>query len=78
MVQTVPTNKGTLEDALEDQGLERTGDEKNTVRWAFMNPRHPRNWSLRRKAYDITIIILLEFYTLVPIVLCQLSVLSSC
>ncbi|PKY02548.1 MFS general substrate transporter [Aspergillus campestris IBT 28561] len=63
MVKAAPTNQVALQYALEDQGLERTGDEKNLVRWATTNPKHPKNWSPLRKAYDVTIIILLEFYT---------------
>ncbi|KAL2815642.1 major facilitator superfamily domain-containing protein [Aspergillus cavernicola] len=48
--------------ALEEQGLEFTPDGEY-VRWASTNPRHPRNWHPLRKAYDIGLIILLEFYT---------------
>jgi hypothetical protein len=61
----VPTPKPRLEvnQALKIQGLKRTGDEKNLVGWDAMNPRHPRNWSSSRKAYDASIIIFLEFYT---------------
>ncbi|KOC11239.1 hypothetical protein AFLA70_617g000370 [Aspergillus flavus AF70] len=57
------TSHASLDYALEAQGLERVGDGKDLMRWAATNPRHPRNWSPLRKAYDITIIILLEFYT---------------
>lgn len=78
MVKPGPIHQVTPEYALADKGLERTGDGKNTVRWATTNPRHPRNWSPLKKVYDITIIILLEFYTLVAFLLCQLPVLSLC
>lgn len=64
-IMLIPTTQTRLEvnRALEIQGLKRTGDEKNLVGWAAMNPRHPRNWSSSRKGYDVTIIIFLEFYT---------------
>lgn len=35
------------------------------IRWASTNPKHPRNWSLARKAWDIGLITLLELYTCV-------------
>lgn len=51
--------------ALERQGLELkcSIDEKKVVVWAPTNPRHPRSWSPWRKAWDLTIIIILESYT---------------
>ncbi|KAL2868771.1 major facilitator superfamily domain-containing protein [Aspergillus lucknowensis] len=51
-----------LQIALEEQELELTPDGLY-VRWASTNPNHPRNWHPVRKAYDIGVIILLEFYT---------------
>ena len=33
------------------------------VRWDRRSPAHPRNWTARRKAYDIGVIIFLEFFT---------------
>ncbi|KAJ5354508.1 hypothetical protein N7541_005552 [Penicillium brevicompactum] len=33
------------------------------IRWASTNPKHPRNWSLARKTWDIGLITLLELYT---------------
>lgn len=54
--------------ALKEMELELTPDGRY-IRWANTNPRHPRNWRPLRKAYDIGIIILLEFYTLVTPVL---------
>lgn len=54
--------------ALKDMELEFT-DDGQYVRWSNTNPRHPRNWHPLRKAYDIGIIILLEFYTLVTLFL---------
>lgn len=42
-------------------GLAVTGD--GYVRWDKRSPAHPRNWTARRKAYDIGVIIFLEFFT---------------
>ena len=55
-----------LHAALTEQELELTPDGRY-IRWASSNPRHPRNWRPLRKAYDISIIILLEFYTWVAL-----------
>ncbi|CAG7930576.1 unnamed protein product [Penicillium olsonii] len=33
------------------------------VRWNAANPKHPRNWSIARKVWDIGLIVLLELYT---------------
>lgn len=33
------------------------------VRWENANPKHPRNWSAKAKAYSTTIVLLLEFIT---------------
>lgn len=35
------------------------------VSWCSSNPKHPRNWSLPRKVWDIGLIVLLEVYTCV-------------
>lgn len=51
-----------IHEGLKELELELTPDGRY-VRWANTNPRHPRNWHPLRKAYDIGIIILLEFYT---------------
>jgi MFS family permease len=48
---------------LEKHGLEM--GESNYVRWTKTNPRHPRNWSSRRKAYDYSLLIFLDFFTTV-------------
>ncbi len=32
------------------------------VQWATGNPAHPRNWSRARKAYDLGLILFLEFF----------------
>ena len=55
-----------LHAALTEKELELTPDGRY-IRWASSNPRHPRNWHPLRKAYDIAIIILLEFYTWVAL-----------
>ncbi|KAA6414682.1 MAG: MFS multidrug transporter [Lasallia pustulata] len=46
---------------IESLGLAVTGD--GYVRWDKQSPAHPRNWTARRKAYDIGVIIFLEFFT---------------
>lgn len=35
---------------------------ENIVRWKRDNRDHPRNWSTPRKAYDLGLIILLDFW----------------
>ncbi|PYH87803.1 MFS general substrate transporter [Aspergillus ellipticus CBS 707.79] len=45
-----------------DHGLELTPDGCH-LRWARTNRKHPRNWHPFRKAYDIVVISLLEFFT---------------
>ncbi|KAJ6161444.1 MFS multidrug transporter [Penicillium chermesinum] len=51
-----------LDVALHNLRLELDPDS-GYIRWAPDNPKHPRNWPLARKVYDIGIIILLECYT---------------
>lgn len=55
-----------LRAALTEKELELTPDGRY-IRWACSNPQHPRNWHPLRKAYDIGIIILLEFFTWVAL-----------
>lgn len=38
-------------------------NEDGFVRWENNNPKHPRNWSGKSKAYNTTIVLLLEFIT---------------
>lgn len=57
-------NDSTLESALREAQLE-LDPSSGHVRWTSKNPRHPRNWSLARKIWDIGIITLLEVYTYV-------------
>ncbi|KAL4916059.1 major facilitator superfamily domain-containing protein [Aspergillus aurantiobrunneus] len=57
-------NAEVLRIVLEVHGLELTPD-RQYVRWVSTNPNHPRNWNTARKAYDIGLIIILEFYTTV-------------
>ena len=38
-------------------------NEEGFIRWENSNPKHPRNWSLPKKAYNTLIILLLEFLT---------------
>jgi hypothetical protein len=40
-------------------------DEDGVVRWERSNELHPRNWSLGRKLYDISLVVTLDFATYV-------------
>ncbi|KAL4748847.1 hypothetical protein BDW72DRAFT_205268 [Aspergillus terricola var. indicus] len=55
-------NVQELQISLKELGLEFTPDGQY-VRWTNTNPKHPRNWPTIRKAYNIGLIIFLEFYT---------------
>ncbi|KAB8232312.1 subtilisin-like protein [Aspergillus alliaceus] len=56
------TDKGILESHLRQYGLQVAADGFH-IRWAKGNQRHPRNWSIIRKAYDTSLIIFLELFT---------------
>ncbi|RAK94073.1 MFS multidrug transporter [Aspergillus costaricaensis CBS 115574] len=58
----VESEKETLLALLPQYGLKLAPDGVH-IQWALGNCRHPRNWSLRRKVYDTTLIIFLEFFT---------------
>lgn len=62
------TDKGILEPHLRQYGLEFAADGFH-IRWAKGNQRHPRNWSIVRKAYDTSLIIFLELFTYVDCLL---------
>ena len=62
------TDKGILEPQLRQYGLEFATDGFH-IRWAKGNQRHPRNWSIVRKAYDTSLIIFLELFTYVDCLL---------
>ncbi|EAW10611.1 putative MFS multidrug transporter [Aspergillus clavatus NRRL 1] len=47
---------------LAQNGLKMASDELH-VQWAMGNRRHPRNWSIFRKAYDISLVVFLELFT---------------
>lgn len=49
---------------LAQNGLKMASDELH-VQWAMGNRRHPRNWSIFRKAYDISLVVFLELFTYV-------------
>ncbi|KAJ5625768.1 hypothetical protein N7510_002077 [Penicillium lagena] len=46
---------------LQDHNLELTVDGQ-FVRWQRDNPKHPRNWTVRRKCYDMGLICLLDLF----------------
>ncbi|KAB8068161.1 major facilitator superfamily domain-containing protein [Aspergillus leporis] len=56
------TDKDILDSHLRQFGLQVAADGVH-LRWARGNPRHPRNWSILRKAYDTSLIIFLELFT---------------
>lgn len=58
----VESGKETLLALLPQYGLKLAPDGVH-IQWALGNCRHPRNWSLRRKVYDTTLIIFLESFT---------------
>jgi hypothetical protein len=37
--------------------------ENGLVCWTANSPLHPRKWTLKRKIYDTTVIVSLEFFT---------------
>lgn len=58
------------EEALErdsfSEDLKRHGlllNKEGYTRWDPQNPKHPRNWSGKRKAYNTAVILCLEFIT---------------
>ncbi|KEY82127.1 MFS multidrug transporter [Aspergillus fumigatus] len=53
----------SLQFHLSQYGLKMTTDELY-VQWEIGNRRHPRNWDVSRKVYDISLIFFLEFFTL--------------
>ncbi|KAL4782827.1 major facilitator superfamily domain-containing protein [Aspergillus varians] len=55
-------DKDILQQSLAQYGLRLAADGYH-VRWAVGNPRHPRNWPMSRKVYDISLLIFLEFFT---------------
>lgn len=57
-LQAVPLT--ALQHHLHLQGLEI--HDGRLVRWRKNAAEHPRNWLARRKAYDITLVIFLDFF----------------
>ena len=49
----------TLDDLLHRGGLELSN---GLIKWAKDCPQHPRNWSVRRKAYNAGLVMLLDFF----------------
>ncbi|KAE8138569.1 MFS multidrug transporter [Aspergillus pseudotamarii] len=62
--KTIPFSHDTdpLDECLFQHGLQLTPDSR-FVRWLPTNQNHPRNWSFRRKTYDLTIINLVDLFT---------------
>ena len=51
------------ESQISEAGLQRT--KSNRVQWNKQDTEYPRNWPTRRKVFDTSIIVFLEFYTYV-------------
>ncbi len=49
--------------SIQENGLVLNQD--GYIQWCPRNPKHPRNWTGKRKAYNTTVILLLEFITYV-------------
>ena len=50
-------------DAIEELGLSL--DEGGFVRWKADCPDHPRNWTVKRRAFDTGLIFMFDLFTLV-------------
>lgn len=55
------TDLSWVESVLSKHQLEFTPDGQH-VRWQRGNTRHPRNWPIYRRVYDITVIFLLDLF----------------
>ena len=53
-------SQSLLQEQLHREGLELTGNR--LVRWKADAANHPQNWVTKRKAYDIAIVIFLDFF----------------
>jgi len=49
--------------SIQEKGLVLNQD--GYIQWYPRNPKHPRNWTGKRKAYNTAVILLLEFITYV-------------
>jgi hypothetical protein len=49
------------EKQLSEAGLQRT--RSNRVQWDKKHEEYPRNWPIKRKVFDTSIVVFLEFYT---------------
>jgi len=65
--EIVKSEQPWAEAVLSEHELELTPDGQ-LVRWRRDNKRHPRNWPLPRRVYDISIIFFLDLflYALLP------------
>lgn len=61
---------------LAQHGLKMADDDLH-VQWAMGNRRHPRNWSISRKAYDIGVVVFLELFTYVLFLFLVLLVVTA-
>ncbi|KAL2823882.1 major facilitator superfamily domain-containing protein [Aspergillus cavernicola] len=56
------SDKDALQHSLAQYRLRVAADGYH-IQWAVGNPRHPRNWGIFRKIYDVSLLIFLEFFT---------------
>ncbi|PTU18309.1 hypothetical protein P175DRAFT_0465184 [Aspergillus ochraceoroseus IBT 24754] len=56
------SDKDSLEQSLAQYGLKVAADGFH-IQWAVGNQRHPRNWHISRKVYNVSLLIFLEFFT---------------
>jgi hypothetical protein len=50
------------EKQVSEAGLQRT--KSSRIQWNKQHEEYPRNWPIKRKVFDTSIIVFLEFYTL--------------
>lgn len=50
-------------DCMDELGLRL--DDDGYIKWRIDSPDHPRNWSVSRKAFDTTLIFMLDLFTYV-------------
>ncbi|KAL5337953.1 MFS multidrug transporter [Aspergillus crustosus] len=62
MSQSSESDKDVLQQSLTQYRLRVAADGYH-IQWAVGNPRHPRNWPISRKVYDVSLLIFLEFFT---------------
>lgn len=57
----VTMQQNDTEKRISEAGLQRT--KSNRIQWNKQHEEYPRNWPIKRKVFDTSIIVFLEFYT---------------